>query len=47
MSGGGSVRSTIGQLRRLLGKAREVGATIIVMEDLRHLNEEDKGSRGA
>ena len=32
--------------RGIIGKALEVKATVIVMEDLRHLNEEDKGSRG-
>jgi putative transposase len=31
--------------KEIIGKAREVGATVIVMEDLRRLNEEDKGSR--
>jgi len=32
--------------KEIINKAREVGATVIVMEDLRRLNEEDKGSRG-
>jgi len=31
--------------KEVIGEAREVGATVIVMEDLRRLNEEDKGSR--
>jgi len=31
--------------KEVIGKAREVGATVIVMEDLKRLNEEDKGSR--
>jgi len=31
--------------KEIIDKAREVGATVIVMEDLRRLNEEDKGSR--
>ncbi|MCL7394523.1 MAG: hypothetical protein LZ169_06880, partial [Thaumarchaeota archaeon] len=31
--------------KEIIGKAREVGATVIVMEGLRRLNEEDKGSR--
>jgi putative transposase len=31
--------------KEIINKAREVGATVIVMEDLRRLNEEDKGSR--
>jgi putative transposase len=39
------VRSTIRATKEIIGKAREVGATVIVMEDLRRLNEEDKGSR--
>jgi len=30
--------------REIIGKALEVGATVIVMEDLRHLNKDDKGS---
>jgi putative transposase len=32
--------------REIINKAREVGAAVIVMEDLRRLNEGDKGSRG-
>ena len=39
------MRSTIRATKEIIGKAREVGATVIVMEDLRRLNEEDKGSR--
>jgi putative transposase len=31
--------------KEIINKAREVGATVIVMEDLRRLNEGDKGSR--
>jgi putative transposase len=31
--------------KEIIGKAREVGATVIVMEDLRRLNKEDKDSR--
>jgi len=31
--------------KEIINKAREVGATVIVMEDLRRLNEEDNGSR--
>jgi len=31
--------------REIINKAKEVGATVIMMEDLRRLNEEDKGSR--
>jgi putative transposase len=33
-------------VKRIIDKAKEIGATVIVMEDLRRLNEEDKGSRG-
>jgi len=31
--------------KEIIGKAKKIGATVIVMEDLRRLNEEDKGSR--
>ena len=31
-------------VREIISKAKEVGATVIVMEDLRYLNNEDKGS---
>lgn len=31
--------------KEIINKAGEVGATVIVMEDLKHLNEEDKGSK--
>jgi len=31
--------------KEIIGKAKKIGAAVIVMEDLRRLNEEDKGSR--
>jgi hypothetical protein len=31
--------------KEIIGKAREVGATIIVMKNLRHLNRKDKDSK--
>jgi putative transposase len=31
--------------KEIIDKAKKIGATVIVMEDLRRLNEEDKGSR--
>jgi putative transposase len=46
----GRERHRVGEIyyratKEIIDKAKEVGATIIVMEDLRRLNEEDKGSR--
>ncbi|MCL7394312.1 MAG: RNA-guided endonuclease TnpB family protein, partial [Thaumarchaeota archaeon] len=46
----GRERHRVGEIyyraaKEIISKAREVGATVIVMEDLRRLNEEDKGSR--
>ena len=32
-------------VKEIINKAKEISATVIVMEDLRRLNEEDKGSR--
>jgi hypothetical protein len=44
VSGGGSRRYNIGATKEIINKAREAGATVIVMEDL-EVYKEDLGSR--